>query len=51
MPDYKTMYVRLFNEVTATIERLQEIQKECENVYIEGNDAPVYVADVLESGE
>ena len=35
MADYKAMYLKLFNEVTDTIERLQKIQQECEKIYIE----------------
>ena len=28
MPDYKTMYLKLFNEVTTVIKKLQDIQVE-----------------------
>ncbi len=35
---YKDMYLKLFNEVTDTIERLKELQKECERMYIEAQE-------------
>lgn len=38
MSDYKTMYYKLFNEVTDTIERLQKIQQLCEQLYIESEE-------------
>ena len=34
MADYKAMYFKLFNEVTDTINRLQEIQQQCEEMFI-----------------
>jgi len=36
---YKDMYLKLFNEVTDTIERLKEIQKECEEMYIASEES------------
>ena len=35
MPDYKSMYLELFNSVTDAIEKLQEAQKKAEEKYIE----------------
>ena len=34
MPDYKEMYLKLFNKVTDAIEILKEAQKETEEIYI-----------------
>ena len=34
MPDYKTMYLDLFNSVTEAIEKLSEAQKKAEETYI-----------------
>ena len=38
MADYKAMYLKLFNEVTDTIERLQKIQQQCEDIYIKSEE-------------
>ena len=38
MSIYKDMYLKLFNEVTDTIERLKEIQKECEEMYLDSEE-------------
>ena len=38
MADYKSMYYKLFNEVTDTIERLQKIQQECEQIFIDSEE-------------
>ena len=35
MPNYKKMYLELFNTVTDIIEQLQEVQKKTEQMYIE----------------
>ena len=34
MPDYKAMYLDLFNSVTEAIEKLSEAQKKAEEAYI-----------------
>lgn len=34
---YKEMYIKLFNCVSQTIETLQEIQQQCEALYIAEN--------------
>ncbi len=34
-PDYKQMYLTLLDEVTIAIERLQNVQKACEEIYID----------------
>lgn len=38
MPDYKTMYAKLFNKITDVVEELQEIQREVEEMYIESGE-------------
>ena len=38
MPDYKTMYAKLFNRITDVVEELQEIQREVEELYIESGE-------------
>ena len=38
MPDYKELYLKLFNEITDVIEKLKEIQKEAEEIYIKGEN-------------
>ncbi len=35
MENYKEMYLKLFNFITNEIERLEEIQKQVEEMYIE----------------
>ena len=35
MPDYQRMYLELFNEMTELIEKMKEIQKKTEEMYIE----------------
>lgn len=39
MPDYQKMYHLLFNEITDTIERLERIQQDCEELYTAADDA------------
>ena len=34
MPDYKSMYFKLFNKITDTIESLKEAQQEAEEQYL-----------------
>ena len=41
MPDYKKMYIALFNAVTTAIETLQDAQRKGEDTFIESNDAPL----------
>ena len=38
MPDYKTMYLDLFNAVTDAIETLCEAQKKAEETFIESSE-------------
>ena len=38
MPNYKKMYLKMFNKVTDVIEELKELQVECEDIYIETCD-------------
>ena len=35
MPDYKQMYLELFQSITSTIKLLQDAQTEAEDLYIE----------------
>ena len=37
MEDYKAMYYNLFNQLTAVIEQLKEIQAKAEEMYINAN--------------
>lgn len=38
MPDYKAMYLSLFNSITDIIELLKEAQEKSEQQYIENNE-------------
>jgi hypothetical protein len=38
MPDYKDMYLNLFNSVTDAIEILTEAQKKAEEIYINSSE-------------
>ena len=38
MPDYKTMYLNLFNSVTDAIEILSEAQKKAEEIFINSSE-------------
>ena len=38
MPDYKTMYLNLFNSVTDAIEILTEAQKKAEETYLNSSE-------------
>lgn len=49
MPDYKSMYFRLFNRVSAAIELLQMAQQEGENKYMEGDEPPIVLAVLNET--
>jgi hypothetical protein len=35
MPDYEKLYHKLFNEITATIENLQKVQQDAEEMYLD----------------
>lgn len=37
MEDYKSMYYKLFNQITDVIEKLKDIQSEAEEMYISAN--------------
>jgi hypothetical protein len=41
MADYQKMYHSLFNDVTDTIQKLQEAQRKTEEIYIQTDKAPV----------
>ncbi|MCL2857940.1 MAG: hypothetical protein FWE19_09570 [Oscillospiraceae bacterium] len=36
MPDYKSMYYKLFNRVSDAITILQTVQQECEDIFASG---------------
>ena len=38
MPDYKGMYFKLFNRLTDVSEALREIQRECEEDFMEDQE-------------
>jgi len=38
MPDYKTMYLQLFNKITDAINILQKAQQESEALYIKSSN-------------
>lgn len=38
MPDYKTMYYKLFNAITDATQILQDAQRETEEMYIESGE-------------
>jgi len=38
MPDYKSMYLDLFNSITDAIEKMSEAQKKAEEAYINSED-------------
>lgn len=35
MPNYEKLYHKLFNEITETIEKLQKIQQDAEEMYLD----------------
>lgn len=41
MPDYKTMYLQLFNKVTNAINILQQGQQEGEKAFVDSEDEPI----------
>ena len=43
MPDYKNMYLKLFNSVTDAIDILQQAQIEGEYSYTEKDDEPILI--------
>lgn len=43
MIDYKQMYKRMFQEMTKAILTLQEVQRECEEMYISAEDTKLTV--------
>lgn len=47
MPDYKAMYLQLFNRMTDAINVLQKGQREVERAFVEHDDEPaVFPLDV-----
>ena len=38
MPDYKTMYYKLFNSVTDAVEILKQAQLDVEEIYIDSSE-------------
>ena len=51
MPDYKSMYYRLFNRVTDAIHVLQSAQKEAETAFIEDESDNILQLIVAEDDE
>ena len=46
MADYKTMYLKAFNGISKSIEDLQKLQQECEELYLKNEQTlPVSFAD------
>lgn len=43
MPDYKKMYFSLFNQVTNSIQQLEEAQQKTEKMYMNSDDIPPLV--------
>jgi len=43
MPDYKAMYLRLFNTITDAVNILQEGQQEGEKAFIENEGEPILI--------
>lgn len=43
MPDYQKMYTILFNQLTDTIEQLQQAQKDTEEIFIQMEDTPMLI--------
>lgn len=50
MPDYKTMYSLLFNEITDVIDRLQKVQQMAEELYINASE-PLFIVDHIKNSE
>jgi hypothetical protein len=50
MPDYKAMYISLFNSVTDVIEMLRSTQIKSENIYVE-TDREAPVLNILHSND
>jgi len=48
MPDYKNMYFSLFNAVKSAIDQLQKAQRDGENEYIESEDMPLILPNVID---
>lgn len=47
MPDYKTLYFQLFNQVTDIIEAFQKAQQDAESAYIESEDGDENIENKL----
>lgn len=43
MPNYKEMYLALFNQVSEVIEELQAIQQKTEEMYLSDEGAPTLI--------
>ena len=50
MPDYRSMYYKLFNKVTDAINILQEAQIDSEDAFIESRDATLIILEDEEGG-
>ena len=48
LPDYKTMYLTLVDEVANTIDNLTAVLQKAEEIYIEGDDTEIEIAKLQE---
>lgn len=51
MPDYKSMYLTLFNAVTDSITALQTAQAQTEEMYLSGDETAVAIAPIAPKEE
>jgi hypothetical protein len=51
MPDYKSMYFRMFSRITDAINELKSAQQEGEEAYLSGNDEPIIMPLPKPTGE
>ena len=51
MPDYKKLYLKLFNEITDTIEKLKKAQKNTEEMYLNMCEVEFSNGEDLENDE
>ena len=51
MPDYKEMYVKLFQSQTMAIGMMQEVQRETEAMFIEAEPANIRLLDFKRKDE
>lgn len=49
--DYRAMYLKLFNALTAAISVLQKAQQETEEMYVSASEPDIRVLDIGNQGE